>query len=283
MENQTINHEMISLFQKHLSMEEKATATVRKYVRDVVAFATYLRERELVKDLVIAYKQKLAENGYAVRSINSIIASLNAFFVFLGRLDCKLKAIKLQRQIFCSEEKELSRAEYAKLLTAAQKKGNERLYLLIQTICGTGIRVSELKYITVEAVCAGRAVVNCKSKTRVIFIPVSIQKILKAYVRRNEIKSGSVFITKSGQALNRSNIWRDMKALCASAGVSPQKVFPHNLRHLFARTFYSIERDIVRLADLLGHSNVNTTRIYTMETGDQHYMRLEKVQKKLMT
>ncbi len=280
---QTVNSKTILEFKNYLLMEEKAAATVEKYIRDVSVFAEYLDGRELTKEMAIAYKQQLSENGYAIRSVNSVIASLNGLFQFLGRHDCKLKAVKLQRQIFCPEEKELTRAEYNRLLAAAQKKGNERLNLLIQTICGTGIRVSELKYITVQAVRDGKAVVNCKNKTRVIFIPVSIQKLLKEYIRSQGIEAGSVFVSKSGKPLNRSNIWRDMKALCKSAGVSPDKVFPHNLRHLFARTFYSIERDIVRLADLLGHSNVNTTRIYTMETGNQHYIRLEKVQKKLMT
>lgn len=158
-----------------------------------------------------------------------------------------------------------------------------RLSYLIQTICATGIRVSELKFITVEAVKSGRTVVNCKNKRRVIFIPVTLQKLLKEYIKKAGIKSGSVFVTKSGKPLNRSNIWRDMKALCKKAKVNPDKVFPHNLRHLFARTFYSIEKDIVRLADLLGHSSINTTRIYTMETGDKHLLRLERAQKLLIT
>ncbi len=279
----TVDSAAILDFKKYLQMEEKATATIEKYIRDVSAFVKYLDGRELTKELTIAYKHQISEHGYAIRSVNSIIASLNGLFTFLGRYDCKLKSIKLQRQIFCAEEKELTHAEYTRLLNAAKKKGNERLRLVIQTICGTGIRVSELQYITAEAVHAGKAVVNCKNKTRVIFFPVSMQKILKEYIHRKGIESGAVFVSKSGRPLNRSNIWRDMKALCESAGVSPKKVFPHNLRHLFARTFYSMEQDIVRLADLLGHSNVNTTRIYTMETGNQHLVRLEKVQKKLMT
>ncbi len=279
----TITEQTIREFQGYLQMEEKAGATVGKYVRDTAAFAEFLQGRPLGKELVIAYKQHLMTGKYAVSSINSVLASLNALFVFLDRHDCKIRAIKIQRQIYCPEEKELTKDEYNRLISAAREKGNERLSLLIQTICGTGIRVSELQYITVEAVYAGKSVVNCKNKTRIIFIPMSIKKRLKEYIRKNGIKSGAVFVSKNGKVLNRSNIWRDMKALCAGIGVSPDKVFPHNLRHLFARTFYSIEHDIVRLADLLGHSNVNTTRIYTMETGNQHIMRLEKVQKKLMT
>ncbi len=283
MNYQTISAEKICEFKHHLFMEEKSKATVSKYVHDIKCFSEFVGQNALTKELAISYKQYLIKQNYAMRSINSIIASLNSYFVFAGLLACKLKSIKIQRQIFSSEEKELTKAEYDRLLRAAKEKGNERLNLLIQTICLTGIRVSELEYITVESVLTGKAVVNCKNKTRVIFIPASMKKLLRDYIRKNGIKVGSVFVSKSGKPLNRSNIWRDMKALCKSAGVSPNKVFPHNLRHLFARTFYSIERDIVRLADLLGHSNVNTTRIYTMETGNRHLLCLEKMQKKLMT
>ncbi len=283
MKPKTISAEEICKFRHQLHLEEKSRATVNKYIHDITCFSEFVGEQPLTKELAIFYKQYLIKRGYAMRSINSVIASLNSYFAFAGLPDCRLKSIKIQRQIFSSEEKELTKAEYDRLLRAAKEKGNERLNLVIQTICSTGIRVSELEYITVEAVAVGKAVVNCKNKTRVIFIPVSIQKILKAYIRKNGIETGSVFVSKSGRPLNRSNIWRDMKTLCKSAGVSPDKVFPHNLRHLFARIFYSIEHDIVRLADLLGHSNVNTTRIYTMETGNRHMLCLEKVQKKLTT
>lgn len=190
---------------------------------------------------------------YALSGVNSMWASINSYLAFLGKTDCKVKQLKIQRQIFAGEDRELTKEEYRRLTDAAK---DSRIGTVIQTICGTGIRVSELRFITAEAVFCGKAVVNCKNKTRVIFIPVPVQKLLKAYMKKSGITAGPVFVTKSGQPLNRSNIWRDMKALCHRAGVSGKKVFPHNLRHLFARTFYTIERDVVQLADLLGHSSI---------------------------
>ncbi len=271
--------EILSTYEQHLKQEEKSNATIEKYMRDIRCFLDFLSEKEISKESTLKYKHFLTSK-YAPSSVNSMIIALNGFLCFMGMAHCKVKPVKIQRQLFCQEEKELSQEEYQRLVKAA--KGS-RLEYVIRTICGTGIRVSELQYITVEAVHAGKAMVNCKNKTRVIFIPVSMQKILKEYIKKTGIKTGSVFVSKSGRPLNRNNIWRDMKALCARAGVLSNKVFPHNLRHLFARTFYSIERDIVRLADLLGHSSINTTRIYTTETGNQHILRLERVQKKLMT
>lgn len=249
-------------FKFFLVEEEKSEATIEKYIRDVRFFGEYIANRELTKQEVMEYKKNLVEN-YAPASVNSMLVSLNCFLHFIERTDCCVKLLKIQRQMFVSEKKELTAAEYRRLLKAAQ---GTRLELVIQTICETGIRVSELKYITVEAVEQGRAVVDCKNKTRVIFIPTPLRKILLQYIKKTGITAGSVFVTKNGKPLNRSNIWRDMKALCEKANVAPDKVFPHNLRHLFARTFYSIERDIVRLADLLGHSSINTTRIYTIDT-----------------
>ncbi len=266
-------------FENYLTEEEKSTATIEKYLRDIKAFSTYLCNRELNKSEVIAYKKNIVEN-YAPSSANSMLVSVNSFLKFIGCESCCVRLLKIQRQIFASEKKELTTAEYKRLLSAA--KGT-RLELVIQTICETGIRVSELQYITAEAVHEGKAVVDCKNKTRVIFIPSPLRKILLGYIKKSGIKAGSVFITKSGKPLNRSNIWRDMKALCKAANVSADKVFPHNLRHLFARTFYSIERDIVRLADLLGHSSIDTTRIYTMETGKSHINCLEKIHRRLTT
>ncbi len=269
----------IAEFENYLTEEEKSTATIEKYMRDVRAFALFLGERELTKSEAIAYKKSIVSD-YAPASVNSMLVSINCFLKFIGRTDACVKLLKIQRQMFSSEKKELTAAEYRRLLAAAK---NTRLELVIQTICETGIRVSELRYITAEAVNEGKAVVDCKNKTRVIFIPSPLRKILLAYIKKSRIKAGSVFITKSGKPLNRSNIWRDMKALCKRAGVSADKVFPHNLRHLFARTFYSIERDIVRLADLLGHSSIDTTRIYTMETGKSHIFCLEKIHRRLAT
>lgn len=275
----TITNEQIRSFALHLHEDEKSEATVEKYIRDVSAFSSFLRERELTKQEVIEYKKQISEN-YAPASVNSMLVSINSFLDFIGFHDLRVKLLKIQRQMFVSEKKELTAAEYRRLLKAAQ---GTRLALVIQTICETGIRVSELEFITVEAVECGRAVVDCKNKTRVILIPTALRKILLQYIKKTGVKAGSVFVTKTGKKLNRSNVWRDMKALCERANVDQEKVFPHNLRHLFARTFYSLERDIVRLADLLGHSSINTTRVYTIETGREHFNCLERMHRVLMT
>ena len=227
--------------------------------------------------MVIAYKSKLLAEHYAVRSVNSMLASLNSLFTFLGWSDCKVKSMKLQRQIYCPEEKELTKAEYLRLVNTAKRKGKERLNLILQTICGTGIRVSELEYITVEAAKSGKAVVALKGKTRSVFLVKELQKKLLRYATEQNISSGTIFITRNGKPLSRTNIWREMKGLCQEAGVHPQKVFPHNLRHLFARVFYGIEKDIAKLADILGHSSVNTTRIYIISTGSEHRKRMENM------
>ena len=240
-------------------------------------FFEYIGTQPISKENTIAYKEYLCEKLAAV-SVNSMLAALNHYLRFLGRLDSCVKPLKIQRRIFCDEEKELTRTEYLRLLQAAKNQKNQRLSLVIQTICGTGIRVSELRFITVEAVQAGKAVVSCKNKTRVIFIPAPLQKLLTAYYKNSGLKDGTIFLSKNGKPLDRSNIWREMKSLCAQAGVSPHKVFPHNLRHLFARSFYAIDRDIVRLADLLGHSSINTTRIYVMETGREHVRQIARMQ-----
>lgn len=266
-------------FEQYLKAEEKSSATVEKYLRDIRGFYCFMTDRPISKEETISYKEYLTQQ-YAPASVNSMLVALNCFLRFIGRADCCVKQLKIQRQIFCREEKELTPHEYKRLVKAAD---GTQLSYVIQTICGTGIRVSELQYITAEAVRAGKAVVNCKNKTRVIFIPAPLQKLLKEYMKKSGITAGSVFVSKSGNPLDRSSIWRNMKALCNRASVAPNKVFPHNLRHLFARTFYSIEKDIVRLADLLGHSSVDTTRIYTMETGRQHIHRLERVQMALIT
>ena len=270
-----IDETMVEKFKEHLRLEEKSENTIEKYVRDVRAFCNYVNGRTVSKEITIEYKQALLEKGYAVRSINSMIASLNSFFLFISRTDLIIKTIKEQHQLFCSEEKELSKEEYTRLVSAAKSKGNWRLSLIIQTICGTGIRVSELKYITVEAVERGEAVVLCKGKRRSVFIVKALQKMLLKYIKAQKIKTGSVFVTKKGKPINRTNIWRDMKNLCEEAGVNPKKVFPHNLRHLFARVFYGIEKDIAKLADILGHSSINTTRIYIISTGSEHRQGME--------
>ena len=275
MERRFLAENRIETFRQHLISEEKSDHTIDKYLRDVRAFGGFLAGREVTKELVVAYKEMLVDSGYAIKSVNSMLASINSLFTFLGWLDCKVKAIKQQRQIFCSEDKELTKAEYIRLLNAAKQKKNDRLNLILQTICGTGIRVSELEYITVEAARAGQATVNCKGKTRVVFL-VKEKKLLQ-YAKEKRIGVGPIFITSGGKPISRTNIWREMKALCKDANINPNKVFPHNLRHLFARTFYGLEKDIVKLADILGHSSVNTTRIYIVSTGEEHRRRMENL------
>ena len=271
-----ITTETIKSFNDYLINEEKAAATVSKYLHDVGDFQIWLGEQELCKTAVLAYKSYLCER-YAPASVNAALSSLNSFFNFMEWYDLRVKNLKIQKQIFASTDKELTKSEYDRLLQAAKQKKNERLYLLMQTICSTGIRVSEVRYVTVEAVARGIAEINCKGKRRQVFLPKQLCQILKQYIKEQKIKSGAVFVTKNGNPLDRSNIWSDMKKLCKAANVSEKKVFPHNLRHLFARTYYSLQKDIVRLADILGHSSVNTTRIYTMETGEIHRRQIQKL------
>lgn len=277
MDGRFITVENIKDFSRFLVEEEKSTATIEKYMRDVKAFALFISDEEVTKDRVIAYKNMLINDGYAPRSINSMLASLNSLFSFLGRMDLIVKAIKLQRQIYCPEDKELTKAEYTRLVNTARQKGNERLCLLLQTICGTGIRVSELQFITVEAVKYGEVTVSLKGKTRSVFIVKELKKKLLRYAAEQGIKSGCIFVTRTGRPMSRTNIWREMKQICKDANVNPNKVFPHNLRHLFARTFYGIEKDIAKLADILGHSSIDTTRIYIISTGTEHRRRMENM------
>lgn len=263
-------------FKLHLIREEKSEATVEKYVRDTQRFLDYANGEILTKELAMEYKEYLCKS-YAPTSVNSIISSLNCFFVFIGRYDLKLKSMKLQRQVFAQKEKELVKTEYERLLNASKDKKHERINLIMQTICSSGIRVSELRYITMEAIEQETAIIRCKSKIRRIFLPKDLCKMLKKYAKEKQITEGPIFITKSGQPINRSNIWHDMKKLCESAKVDRRKVFPHNLRHLFARTYYTIQKDIVRLSDILGHSSIDTTRIYTIESGVIHRQQIQKL------
>lgn len=261
---------------KQLETEEKSQATQKKYARDIRMFIEYAKEREMEKGVLLEYKDKIKKE-YAMSSVNSMLAAVNSFLRFCRREDCCVKLIKMQRQIFCREEKELTREEYQRLLAAAGEKKDKRLYLMLQTICATGIRVSELKYITKESVCSGRAVVESKGKNRVILLPTRLCVLLKQYIKKTPCKTGSIFVTKSGRPMDRSNIWREMKGLCVKAGVSGEKVFPHNLRHLFARCFYAMTRDIAKLADILGHSSVDTTRIYMVSNGTEHRSQMDKM------
>lgn len=270
-----LSTELINEFALYLCREEKSTATQEKYLRDVQAFFVYADDYAITKELVVAWKKSLVEHGYAVRSINSMLASVNSLLDFMGLSACKVKNIRTQWQTYCTEDQELTKAEYLRLLAAS--KQNEQLNLVIQTICGTGIRVSELRYFTVEAVRHGEVTVDCKNKTRTIIVPGKLKNILLNYARRQGITVGAIFVTRSGKDLNRSNIWSAMKKLCETAGVKPSKVFPHNLRKLFARTFYGLEKDIAKLADILGHSSINTTRIYIITTGVEHRRKIERL------
>ena len=267
----------ILLFKQNMISEEKSNATIEKYIRDIKSFYDFTDYKAVTKEVVINYKKELVDKGYSVRSVNSMIASINSFFSFLGWFECRVKSLKIQQEIFRPEEKELSKAEYVKLVKTAQKKHNERLCLILQTICGTGIRVSELQYITVEAVQKGSTKVSCKSKNRSIFIVRELRKKLLKYAKSKGITTGKIFITRTGKAIDRVTIWREMKKLCQEAEVDSSKVFPHNLRHLFARAFYALEKDVAKLADVLGHSNINTTRIYIVSTGIEHSKRMESM------
>ena len=272
--------ESMADFKAWLIREEKSDLTVEKYVRDAERFLLWLGGAELTKDRVLEYKAGLL-GEYAAVSVNSILSSLNSYFEFLGRGDCRVKTIRHQRQAFLAEDRELTRQEYGRLLKAAA--GKPRLCLLMQTICSTGIRVSEHRFITVEAAKAGHAEVWLKGKHRVVFLPGKLCKALLKYAREHGIRRGSIFITATGKPLDRCNIWAEMKKLCDTAKVSRAKVFPHNLRHLFARLYYGLEKDIVRLADILGHSSINTTRIYTMESGQTHRRQIERMELLLIT
>ena len=261
----------------HLRDQERAPATVQKYVQDLTALWDWLAGRPLTKAALIEWKESLSAS-HAPATVNSMLAAVNGFFRFMGWKGIAVKLLKIQKALFCDERRELTRAEYARLVSAAQKVGNERLSLVMQTICATGIRVSELRFITVEAVTTGRAEICNKGKRRTVFLPGRLRRLLRKYLQKQKKTAGAVFTTRTGRPLDRSNIWRDMKALCESADVEPSKVFPHNLRHLFARTYYSLEKDLSRLADILGHSSVNTTRIYTVESGGVHQRQLERME-----
>ena len=266
----TMEEEMI-LYERYLKEEERSRATVEKYLRDVRKFLGYVKEfggGEFDKELVLEYKQYLNEN-YKTTSVNSMLAAVNSFFEYLGCEECKVKLFKIQRVQFSEKERELTEKDYERLVHTAERKGDIRMSMLLQTIGSTGIRISELRFITVEALETGRAEIYNKGKSRVALLPVELVKVLKRYCRKVGIVSVSIFITRNGKLMDRSNISKRMKVLGREAGVDTAKVFPHNFRHLFARVFYSIEKDVVRLMDLLGHSNISTTRIYTMSTEEQ--------------
>lgn len=267
----------LSEFRAYLTSEEKSPATTEKYVRDVGAFFAFAGDRPMSKQLILDYKQHLLQREYCPTSINSMLASVNAFLRFTGQEYMKVRQLKIQRAIYCAMEKELTKPEYFALVQTAGERGDEMMALILQTICATGIRVSELPYITVEAVERGVAVVNCKGKLRTVFLVSALCRHLKNYISRHGIRSGPVFLCAAGTPMDRGNVWRCMKRLCRYAGVDPQKVYPHNLRHLFAREYYAGEKDLAKLADILGHSSINTTRIYIQSTGSEHQRQLEKM------
>lgn len=266
----------IQAFEGYLRREEREESTRKAYLRNVRAFAEWLDGRPIDKEMAVAWKEQLRER-YAPATVNVMLAAVNAFFAFLGRVDCRVKALRVQRRVFREQRRELTRREYELLVAAAEKTGKPRLALLMETICSTGIRVSEVKYITLEAVRKGCAEITLKGKVRTILLPGKLCRKLKKYAENQKIASGEIFLTRGGKSMGRRQIWAEMKSICGAAGVDPGKVFPHNLRHLFATLFYHVCRDIVKLADVLGHSSIETTRIYLLTTGAEHSKTLEKL------
>ena len=275
-EYQFPNHVM-KRFARHLRQEERSPGTVAKYLRDVSAFAHWLGSAPVTKELATGWKEHLRTQGYAPTTINSMLAAINGLFHFLGWDECRVKFLKVQRRLFRDAGRELTRPEYDRLLETARERGQERLALLMETICATGIRVSEVRYITMEAAQRGRAEISLKGKIRTILLPGKLCRKLMKYANKQKIASGEIFLTRSGKRLSRKQIWAEMKAVCDLAGVAKTKVFPHNLRHLFARVFYQACRDVARLADVLGHSSIETTRIYLISTGSEHIKTLERL------
>lgn len=271
MENITknITEQELREFENNLYLNEKSRATVNKYVQAVRRLSEFLEDAELTKLRLMEYREYL-QNKNKAQTVNGALSAINAFLDFCGWQECKVKLLKVQHQAFLEESRELSETEYKRLLSAALERKNERLYLLMLTVCGTGIRISELVYITVEAARSGRAEIHMKGKNRTIILQKELRNRLMKYAKNQGIESGHIFRTKSGRPLDRSNICHDMKKLCTAARVDPRKVFPHNLRHLFARTFYAVEKNLAHLADVLGHSRIETTRIYVAVSAAAH-------------
>ena len=264
-------------FEDYLRHDEREESTIEAYLRSLTRFSEWADGRAVTKELAMEWKTALSESGYRPISVNAMLAAVNKFFTCMGREDCKVKYLKLQRQMFRKSEKDLSKEEYQRLVQAAHEKGDLRMELILETICATGIRVGELKYITVEAVRAGVAEIALKGKIRTILLPHRLCRKLQKYAKQQKIASGKLFLTQDGLPVSRQSIWTRMKALCEAAGVERSKVFPHNLRSLFARSFYGSCHDVVRLADVLGHSSIETTRIYLMSTGKEYLRQLDKL------
>ena len=268
----------LASFQRQLHAEERGSATVEKYLRDVGRFAAYLGGRAVTAELAACWRDHLVDRGHAPATINAMTTAVNKFFTLMGWGEFRIKPLRIQRRLFRDDSRELTRAEYSRLIATADRLGKVRLALLMETICSTGIRVSEVRYLTVEAARSGQAEIHLKGKIRTILLPGKLRRKLLQYARKNKIASGEIFLTRSGRGLSRKQIWAEMKALCREAGVAPTKVFPHNLRHLFARTFYKVCRDVAKLADILGHSSIETTRIYLISTGAEHARVLDRLQ-----
>lgn len=277
MQDHILTGSHIVLFQQHLKQEDREQSTIEKYLRDLRLFAAWLAGRAVTAEIVADWKNYLRTEGYKSETINSKLSSLNKFFAFMQWMECRTKYLKIQRKMFRSPERELTKEEYLRLLETAGTLGKVRLGLLIETICATGIRVSEVRYITVEAVRAGCTDIALKGKIRTILLPRKLCRKLQKYAKKQKITSGEIFLTRSGRSISRRQIWAEMKALCKKAGVTPSKVFPHNLRHLFARTFYRVCGDVAKLADVLGHSSIETTRIYLISTGIEHARQIERL------
>ena len=277
MDIQILTNQQLRSFQQQLAMEERELGTIEKYMREVKKFALWQGRRKVTKETVSEWKEQLRQSGYKPETVNGKLSAVNKFLSCMGWGECCVKYLKIQRRLFRSTGRELTKDEYTRLVETAQSLGKTRLALLIETICATGIRVSEVKYITAEALRAGRADISLKGKIRTVLLPGKLCRKLQKYAKKQKIVSGEVFLTRNGKGLSRRQIWAEMKALCKAAGVAASKVFPHNLRHLFARTFYKVYKDVARLADVLGHSSIETTRIYLISTGVEHAQQLERL------
>lgn len=277
MDDRRISRDQIEGFARMLRGEELRESTIENYLRHVAALGAWMGDAPVTKERVAAWKESLIDGGRCPGTVNSMLVSANRFLAFLGWGDCQVKALRIQRQLFRENRKELTRGEFDRLIAAARAAGRERLLLLMETICSTGIRVSEVKYITVEALRCGKAEIALKGKIRTILLPAKLCRKLLKYCKKRKAVSGEVFLTKNGSSLSRKQIWAEMKSLCGLAGVAPSKVFPHNLRHLFARAFFKACRDVAQLADVLGHSSMETTRIYLISTGTEHARTLEQL------
>ena len=276
MEPRKITEETLAAFARQLGEEERSPATLEKYLREVRQFAAFLGGREVTRELAAAWREELSARQ-SPATVNGKLTALDRLLASLGWEDCRVKHLRVQRQLFRDSARELSREEYARLVETARRLGRSRLSLLMETICVTGIRVSEVRYITAEAVREGRTEIALKGKIRTILLPGKLCRKLEKYARQKKITSGELFLTRSGRPMSRKQIWAEMKGVCRAAGVAPSKVFPHNLRHLFARCFYRVSRDVAKLADVLGHSSIETTRIYLISTGAEHARTLDQL------